>query len=126
MFDALKDIAQRRKALAAVDRLTDRDCSDIGASREVLRGYAAIPGAVTNRMSQMAAVFDADLATIERDRDLYLGAVEACNTCGATRSCKSILAKSGIERAQPAQASFCPNAGLYHAHGPAHSESSTG
>ena len=113
MFDILKNTFERWRKEAELDRLTDHDCADLGASRMSLRNYVAMPAAVPKRMSQMAVVFGADLTKLQHNRDSYLNALEACQGCGAVKSCKSLLANTGANMALPAQAGFCPNAGLY-------------
>ncbi|WP_323005552.1 DUF6455 family protein [Pseudorhodobacter sp.] len=113
MFDILKITFARWRKQAELDRLTDQDCADLGASRTSLRNYVAMSAAVPKRLAQMAVVFGADLTKLQHRRDSYLNALEVCQGCGAVKSCKALLANRGANMVLPAQAGFCPNASLY-------------
>ena len=92
MFAKLKELMTRQKLVSRAQDMSARDLADLGVSREQLIGLVKLPEAVPARMAQMATVFDADLNTLQRSRDTFLQAVEACHHCNEARTCRETLA----------------------------------
>lgn len=113
MFERVKKMFARNAMLDQVDNLPERAMADLGVSRGQLNSLARIPGKVQERMGEMADRFGADIGALQRDRDNYLDAIEACHHCGATKACAKALARSGKDIALPEELGFCPNAELY-------------
>lgn len=118
MFERIKKMFERNALLDQVDSLPDQAMADLGVSRGQLNSLARIPGKVQERMGEMADRFGADIGTLQRDRDTYLDAIEACHHCGATKACAKALARSGKDIALPEELGFCPNAELYEGMAP--------
>jgi uncharacterized protein YjiS (DUF1127 family) len=110
MFEKFKAMMTQNAVLAEVDGLPDQALADLGVSRAQLAGLVRMPDAVPARMAKMADKFCADMGRLQRDRDTYLDAMEACHHCGAAKTCSKTLSRKD---ATAADMGFCPNGALY-------------
>lgn len=111
MFDRIRALLDRWHDLKSVDALSDRDLDDLGMSRSQLAEFISIPADVPDRIARMAAVFGIPEAELQANRADYLELLGSCHHCKDKASCSLALHKGEIRT--PADATFCPNAGLY-------------
>lgn len=113
MLSQLQHMINRWRTEGELDRLSDRDISDIGISRDELKEIVRLPADSPERMAAMARVFGLTEAEIKRDRGEYLELLEICGHCGHRGECGRAL--QNAVTAQPEDMGFCPNAPTYAA-----------
>ncbi|RAZ86129.1 DUF1127 domain-containing protein [Cereibacter johrii] len=111
MLNRVRALFDRWHRLQEIHALSDRDLDDLGITRWQMEQFARMPEDVGERLLQMAQVFGLEPATVQHAYADYLDLLDVCRRCGSTKLCKCTLAEA--DRVEPADCSFCPNAGTY-------------
>ena len=120
MFERLKELHSRIKALAEIDNLSESDLTDLGLNRDQMRMLVAIPRDVGDRVAAMARLFGVDPAGLQADRSEFVDVLAKCSQCQVLGQCAHELAKG--DAADPENCGFCVNAATFadhaaHSHG---------
>ena len=112
MLERLREMLDQWRRVDEIERLSDRDLSELGMGREDLIALARMPGDVRDRVLAMAALHGLSADQVMRDRAEYLGFYQTCGNCHERGHCAEVLA-SGAAGAE--DCGFCPNAADYAA-----------
>ncbi len=111
MLDRIRALLDRWHQLKTVDSLTDRDLDDLGMTRAQIEAFVTMPADVPDRVARMAAIFGIPEADLKANHADYLELLGTCAHCPDRSTCATLLHKGQL--AQPADATFCPNAPIY-------------
>ena len=113
MLNQIRRFLDRLDQLKQVDALSDHDLHDLGMTRAQVTAFATMPADVPDRVSAMAAIFGIPANELKANRADYLELLGTCADCRQRAKCARVLHDTSL--AQPADATFCPNAPVYTA-----------
>jgi len=113
MLNQIRRFLDRFDQLKQVDALSDHDLTDLGMTRAQVTAFATMPADVPDRVAAMAAIFGIPAAELKSNRADYLELLGTCADCRQRARCARVL--HDAQHAQPADATFCPNAPIYTA-----------
>lgn len=113
MLNQIRRFLDRLDQLKQVEALSDHDLYDLGMTRAQVTAFATMPADVPDRVTAMAAIFGIPADELKANRADYLELLGTCADCRQRSKCARLL--NDANRAQPAEADFCPNAPVYAA-----------
>jgi hypothetical protein len=113
MLNQIRRFLDRLDQRKQVDALSDHDLYDLGMTRAQVIAFATMPADVPDRVTAMATIFGIPAKDLKSNRADYLELLGSCADCRQRAKCARLL--DDAHHAQPAEATFCPNAALYTA-----------
>lgn len=111
MLEQIRSLVSRWHALQEIASLTDHDLQDLGMTRAQVEAFARMPYDVADRVAAMASIFGIDASDLKANHEEYRNLLATCGCCKDRAVCSKMLKTPG--QAQPAKASFCPNAPVF-------------
>jgi hypothetical protein len=111
MFDRIRRLWARAADVEAIGALSDHDLADLGLSRDQALNLVRLPDDVPGRVAAMGAIFGLTEEELTRDRGQWEELLMTCSSCREGAACRHFLDLG--DRADPADAGFCPNAGTF-------------
>lgn len=108
VIERLRGIARCHRDLRELDRLSERELTDLGVTRDQAKALAALPDDIPGRVEAMGRVFWLDEVALHRDRNAWTEMLETCARCGAVPACQRLMTEN--HQSASAAREFCPNA----------------
>lgn len=111
MFERIRALIDRLHEVQEVNALSDRDCDDLGMSREQIHGFLKMPRDISDRVTAMGRIFGVSEVELKRDHAQWVDLLTVCGHCADRAACAHVLAKGAAARQSEAQ--FCGNKGAF-------------